>query len=117
MFPSGSDAVRVIAVGVSLLTITDLEFAIGGELELDFDIKISSSVIEAQAFTVLPFTVTLTYLALVDGMVYFSEFNVVPLLLVVNTLLNVVPSVDVAITKLFCLVFPLYHAMSTLQMV
>jgi hypothetical protein len=114
VFPSGSDAVRVIALGVFLLTITDLEFAIGGELELD-DIKISSSVIEAQAFTVLPFTVTLTYLALVDGMVYFSEFNVVPLLLVVNTLVNVVPSVDVAITKLFCLVFPLYHAMSTLQ--
>ena len=33
-------------------------------------------------------------------MVYFSEFNVVPLLLVVNTLLNVVPSVDVSYNKI-----------------
>src|SRR5438093_3871228 len=48
-------------------------------------------------------------------MMYFSEFNVVPLLLPVNLLTNVVPSVDVAIAKLYCLSFPFYHAISTLQ--
>ena len=64
----------------------------------------------------LPFTVTLTYLAFVEGMIYFSEFTVVPLLSPLNLLVNVVPSVDVAITKWYWRVFPLYHAMSTLQM-
>ena len=47
---------------------------------------------------------------------YFSEFSVVPLLVLVSLLVNVVPSVDVAITKLYARSFPLYHAMSTLQM-
>jgi hypothetical protein len=48
---------------------------------------------------VLPLTVTLTYLAFVEEKVYFSEFIVVPLLSPVNLLVNVVPSVDVAMTK------------------
>ena len=65
---------------------------------------------------VFPFTVTLMYLASVEGMVYFSEFNVVPLLSPLNLLVNVVPSVDVAITKWYCSIFPNAHAMSTLQM-
>ena len=63
-----------------------------------------------------PFTVTLMYLALVEAKVYFSEFNVVPLLSPLNLLVNVVPSVDVAITKWYCCIFPNGHAMSTLQM-
>ena len=46
----------------------------------------------AQLFAVLPFTVTLTYLASVAGMVYFSEFSVVPLL-VLNTLVVNVTSI------------------------
>ena len=46
---------------------------------------------------------------------YFSEFSVVPLLELVNLVVNVVPSVDVAITKLYRLSFPFYHAISTLQ--
>jgi len=61
--------------------------------------KTSNSVTDAQLFAVLPFTVTLTYLASVAGMVYFSEFSVVPLLSPLNLLVNVVPSVDVDITK------------------
>jgi hypothetical protein len=48
----------------------------------------------------LPFTVTLTYLALVEEMIYFSEFSVVPLLELAKAFVNVVPSVDVAIAKL-----------------
>src|SRR4030095_5383437 len=67
----------------------------GGEPEP----KTSSSAIFAQLLAVLPFTVTLTYLASVAGMTYFSEFSVVPLLSPLNLLVNVVPSVDVAITK------------------
>ena len=47
----------------------------------------------------LPFTVILTYLASVAAKVYFSEFSVVPLLSPVNLLVNVVPLVDVAMTK------------------
>ena len=47
----------------------------------------------------LPLTVTRTYLAFVEAKVYFSEFNVVPLLSPLNLLVNVVPSVDVAMTK------------------
>ena len=78
--------------------------------------KTSSSVIDAQSFAVLPFTVTLTYLASVAGMKYFSEFSVVPLLVLVSLLVNVVPSVEVDITKLYARSFHLYHAMSTLQM-
>jgi hypothetical protein len=65
----------------------------------DDEPKISSSVIDAQVFAVLPFTVTLTYLASVAGITYFSEFSVVPLLSPLNLLVNVVPSVDVAMTK------------------
>jgi hypothetical protein len=48
---------------------------------------------------------------------YFSEFNVVPLLVPVSLLTNVVPSVEVAIAKLYRLSFPLNHAISTLQIV
>ena len=62
----------------------------------------SSSDIDAQLFAVLPFTVTLTYLALVAGIVYFSEFSVLPLLVLVNLVVNVVPSVDVADDKIVC---------------
>ena len=32
---------------------------------------------------------------------YFSEFSVVPLLVLVNLVVNVVPSVDVVMTKLY----------------
>ena len=67
--------------------------------EGDKEPKTSSSTIFAQLFAVLPFTVTLTYLASVAGMMYFSEFSVVPLLSPLNLLVNVVPSVDVAMTK------------------
>ena len=102
-------------LAVFLLVVTPWLFATGGELDDGDDPKMSSSVIDAQVFAVLPFTVTLTYLALVAGMTYFSEFSVVPLLLPVNTFVNVVPSVDVEITKLFCLSLPLYHAIFTLQ--
>src|SRR6478672_6334849 len=80
------------------------------------ELKTSSSVIDAQLFTVLPLTVTLTYLASVAVMTYFSEFSVVPLLSPLNTWVNVVPSVDVDIVKWYTRAFPLYHAMSTLQM-
>ena len=65
----------------------------------------------------LPLIVIFTYLALVKEMMYFSEFSVVPLLLPLSLLTNVVPSVEVAIAKLYCLSFPLYHAISTLQIV
>ena len=60
----------------------------------------SSSVIDAQLFTLLPFTVTLTNLTLSTvGKVYFSEFSVVPLLSPLNLWVNVVPSVEVDIVK------------------
>jgi hypothetical protein len=55
------------------------------------------------------------YLAFVEPIMYFSEFSVVPLLELVNLLVYVVPSLDVAITKLYRLSFPFHHAMSTLQ--
>jgi hypothetical protein len=48
-------------------------------------------------------------------MIYFSEFNVVPLLVPVNLLANEMPSVDVAMAKLYRLSFPFHHAISTLQ--
>ena len=50
-------------------------------------------------------------------MMYFSEFSVVPLLVPLSLLTNVVPSVEVDIAKLYCLSFPLNHAISTLQIV
>ena len=59
-----------------------------------------SSVIDAQLFTLLPFTVTLTNLTLSTvGKVYFSEFSVVPLLSPLNLCVNEFPSVDVDIVK------------------
>lgn len=76
-----------------------------------------NSVIDAQLFWELPFTVTLTYLASVKENVYFSEFNVVPLLVPLKTVEKEDPSVDVAMTKLLVLWFPENHAISTLQMV
>jgi hypothetical protein len=48
---------------------------------------------------VLPLIVILTYLASVAGMIYFSELAVVPLLSPLNTLVNVLPSVEVAMMK------------------
>ena len=85
-------------IAVFLLVVTAWLFATGGEL--DDGPKTSSSVIDAQVFAVLPLTVTLTYLALTGVVkVYFSEFNVVPLLSPLNLGVNVVPSVDVDITK------------------
>ena len=57
----------------------------------------------------------LTNLAWVEEKMYFSEFNVVPLLIPVNLVLKVVPSVDVAIEKVYRLSFPFHHAISTLQ--
>ena len=65
---------RVIDLAVFLFVVTAWLFATGGELDAD-EPKISSSVIDAQVFAVLPFTVTLTYLASVAGIVYFSEFT------------------------------------------
>lgn len=62
--------------------------------------KISSSVIEAQLLALLPLTVIRTYRASVFVNVYFSWFSVVPLLEPLNLFVNVVPSVEVAITKL-----------------
>jgi hypothetical protein len=62
--------------------------------------KTSISVMEAQVFAVLPLTVILMYLASVAAKVYFSGLSVVPLLVLVSLVVNVVPSVDVAITKL-----------------
>jgi hypothetical protein len=60
----------------------------------------SSSVIDAQLFTLLPFTVTLTNLTLSTvGKVYFSELSVVPLLSPLNFWLNEFPSVDVDMVK------------------
>ena len=82
----------------------------------DPELNTSSSVTDAQLLTVLPFTVILMYLASVAGMAYFSGLSVVPLLEPLNLLVNVVPSVDVAITKLYERSFHLYHAMSTLHM-
>jgi hypothetical protein len=52
---------------------------------------------------------------LVEVRLYLSEFRVVPLLVPVNLVVNVVPSIDVAITKLYRLSLPFHHAMSTLQ--
>ena len=76
-----------------------------------------NSVILAQLFRVFPLTVILTYLPVVPpGKRYVSGERVVPLLLPVNTFVKVVPSFETDITKLFCRVFPLYHAISTLQM-
>src|ERR1700693_5396136 len=76
-----------------------------------------NSVILAQLFRVFPLTVILTYLPVVPpGKIYVSEERVVPLLLPVNTFVKVVPSFETDITKLFCRVFPLYHAITTLQM-
>ena len=115
---SRSVAVRIMPLAVFLLVVTPWLFATGGELDDGDDPKMSSSVIDAQVFAVLPFTVTLTYFTLgVLAKVYFSELSVVPLLEPLNTFVNVVPSVDVAITKLEERSFPLYHAMSTMQMV
>src|ERR1044071_9433023 len=56
------------------------------------------------------------YRPLVIGKVYFSRFNVVPLLLLVSTFVNVVPSLEIEMSKFFCLSLPLYHAIFTLQM-
>ena len=58
-----------------------------------------------------------TYLAVTSGKSYFSEDDVVPLLLPVNTFVKVVPSFETDITKLFCRSFPLYQAISTLETV
>jgi len=74
--------------------------------------KISSSYIDAALFWVLPLIVTLTYLASVEGMIYFSELAVVPPLSPLNTLVKVTPSVDVAITKWYWRAKPFYHAIS-----
>jgi hypothetical protein len=62
--------------------------------------KTSSSVIDAQLFAVLPFTVILTYRASVAEIVYFSGFRVLPLLVLVNLVVKAVPSVEVEITNL-----------------
>ena len=48
----------------------------------------------------LPLTVSRTYLAFMEEKVYFSELAVVPLLSPLKTLVNVLPSRDVAMTKL-----------------
>ena len=60
-------------------------------------------------------TVILRYLALVSSKLYFSGLSVEPLLLLLDILENFTPSFDADITKLFCLSFPLYHAILTLQ--
>ena len=65
----------------------------------DDEPKTSSSVIEAHVFAVLPLTVILTNLASTGGIAYFSEFSVVPLLSPLNRWVNVLPSIDVDITK------------------
>ena len=77
----------------------------------------SSSVMDAQLFALLPLTVIRTNFAWVEEKVYFSEFSVVPLLSPLNTWVNEFPSVDVDMVKWYTRAFPLYHAMSTVQMV
>ena len=59
----------------------------------------STSVMEAQLFTMLPLTIIRTNFACVEEKVYFSEFSVVPLLSPLNLWVNVVPSVEVDIVK------------------
>ena len=56
-----------------------------------------------------------TYRADVVGITYLSNDNVLPLLFDDKMSLYVVPSVEVAITKLLSLASPLYHAIFTLQ--
>ena len=70
------------------------------DVRLTEEPKTSSSVIDAQLLALLPFTVIRTYLASVEAKVYFSELSVVPLLEPLNLVVNVVPSVEVDITKL-----------------
>jgi hypothetical protein len=75
------------------------------------------SVIDAQLFSVLPLTVILTNLASIPiGILYFSNDEVVPLLLSENIFVNEMPSSDTEIVKLFCLGLPRYQAISTLHM-
>src|SRR5947209_5413012 len=76
-----------------------------------------NSVILAQLFSVFPLTVILTKLAVTLGIAYFSTDRVVPLLLPVNTFVKLVPSLETDMTKSFTRRFPLYHAISTLQIV
>src|SRR5690348_11374721 len=77
-----------------------------------------NSVILAQLFSVFPLTVTLTNLAVtLVGILYVSADRDVPLLLPVNTFVKLVPSLEADITKLFTRRFPLYQAISTLQIV
>src|SRR5437588_4433770 len=76
-----------------------------------------NSVILAQLFSVFPLTVILTKLAVTLGKAYFSADRVVPLLLPVNTFVKLVPSLETDMTKSFTRRFPLYQAISTLQIV
>src|ERR687897_58986 len=74
------------------------------------------SVILAQLFSVLPFTVILTnFPSVPEGKLYFSKPVAVPLLPPSNTFLKTDPSSETDIVKTFCLMSPLYHAISTLQ--
>ena len=104
----------MIETGVPTLVLTLLLSAVGRLLLLNPSTL--NSVILAQLFSVFPLTVTLTNLVVIlVGKLYFSADRVVPLLLPVNTFVKVVPSFETDITKLFTRGFPLYQAISTLQ--
>jgi hypothetical protein len=75
----------------------------------------SISFMLARWFMLFPLTVIFTYRADTSWKEYFSNSAVVPLLLPEYTLAKAVPSEETEITKLFVLVSPLYHAISTLQ--
>jgi hypothetical protein len=97
---TGSVPVSVIRTGIPEVVWTFLLSAVGGDGLLKPSTL--SSVILAQLFKVFPLTVTLTNLPVVPpGKTYVSNERVVPLLLPVNTFVNVVPSFETDITKLF----------------
>ena len=75
------------------------------------------SKILAQLLRVFPFTVILTYRAVLSGNSYLSKPLVVPLLVPEKTSVNDLPSFETAITKLLILSVPLYHETSRLHIV
>ena len=71
----------------------------------------------AQLLRVFPFTVILTYRAVLSGNSYLSKPLVVPLLVPEKTSVNDLPSFETAITKLLILSVPLYDETSRLHVV
>ncbi len=116
----------VMEVDLEVVMEVDLEVVMEVDLEVVMEVdagsgsllapNIAISDILTQLFSELPFTVILTNCpSLLEGKLYFSKLVALLMLFPSNTSLKMDPSSETDIVKAFCLTSPLYHAISTLQ--